>query len=136
MRVPRRARCLDNGRPRIRARKFFLVWHHANLPQVPACARCNSEKSKLETHLLQNMPLGANHAEAQETSKALMPKRAAHPANNVLRDIKGRRRGKREKARSGSSRCIAAFSATVSGVADGGIDHGGRCRCWPTQREA
>lgn len=69
------------------ARKFFLVKHRANLPEVPACERCNSEKSKLETYLLQIMPLGANHADAAETSRTLMPKRAAHPANKVLREI-------------------------------------------------
>src|SRR5262245_10621121 len=131
MRVLRRARCLDNGRPRIRARKFFLVWHHANLPQVPACGGCSCEKSKLESHVRENMGLGASDAEAGGSSKALRPKRGVHAANNVLRDIKGRRRGKREKARSGSSRCIAAFSATVSGVADEGIAHGGRSQCCP-----
>jgi hypothetical protein len=69
------------------AREFFLVRHRSNLPQVPACVRCNSEKSSLESYLLQIMPLGGNHAEAHETTKTLMPKRAAHPANKVLRDI-------------------------------------------------
>ncbi|KUO64485.1 MAG: hypothetical protein APF80_04800 [Alphaproteobacteria bacterium BRH_c36] len=69
------------------AREFFLVRHRANLPQVPACASCNSEKSRLETYLLQIMPLGANHPEAQETIQTLMPKRAAHRANKVLHDV-------------------------------------------------
>jgi hypothetical protein len=69
------------------ARQFILVKHRANLPEVPACARCNSQKSRLETYLLQIMPLGANHADAPETSRTMMPKRAAHPANKVLREI-------------------------------------------------
>jgi hypothetical protein len=69
------------------AREFFLVKHRAYLPQVPACARCNSDKSRLESYLLQMMPLGANHADVPEASRTLMPKRAAHPANKVLRDI-------------------------------------------------
>ncbi len=69
------------------ARQFFLVKYRANLPEVPACDRCNSDKSRLESYLLQIMPLGANHADAQEASRTLMPKRAAHPANKVLRDI-------------------------------------------------
>jgi hypothetical protein len=69
------------------ARQFFLVKHRANLPEVPACDRCNSNKSRLETYLLQLMPLGANHADAPETTRTLMPKRAAHPANKVLREI-------------------------------------------------
>lgn len=69
------------------ARQFFLVKHRANLPEVPACYRCNSVKSGLESYLLQIMPLGANHADAQETTRTLMPKRAAHPANKVLREI-------------------------------------------------
>jgi hypothetical protein len=69
------------------AREFFLVRHRANLPQVPACARCNSEKSRLETYLLQIMPLGANHDDASETCAMLVPKRVAHPSNKVLHEI-------------------------------------------------
>jgi hypothetical protein len=69
------------------ARKFFLVRHRANVPEVPACASCNSEKSKLETYLLQIMPLAANHVDAQETCNTLMPKRVAHSSNKVLREI-------------------------------------------------
>ena len=42
---------------------------------------------------------------------------------------------KREKARSGSSRCIAAYRATVSGISDEGIAHGGHPQCYPLQQE-
>jgi hypothetical protein len=59
------------------ARQFILEQHRGNLPQVPACRICNSAKSRLESYLLQIMPLGANHADARETFRALMPKRAA-----------------------------------------------------------
>ncbi len=69
------------------AREFFLARHRANLPQVPACKRCNNEKSTLETYLLQILPLGANHPDALETSSTLMPKRAAHVSNKILRSI-------------------------------------------------
>jgi hypothetical protein len=69
------------------ARQFILEQHRGNLPQVPACKPCNSAKSRLESYLLQIMPLGANHADALEVSQALMPKRAANPANKVLRGI-------------------------------------------------
>jgi hypothetical protein len=33
------------------SREFFLVKNRANLPQVPACGRCNNEKSALEHYL-------------------------------------------------------------------------------------
>ncbi len=69
------------------ARGFLLVRRRANLPEVPACDSCNGEKSRLETYLMQIMPLGANHTEARETCNELMPKRARHPANKVLRQI-------------------------------------------------
>ncbi|MBN3761120.1 HNH endonuclease [Burkholderia sp. Ac-20365] len=43
------------------ARKFFSVDERDNLPQVPACAACNSTKSALETYLTALLPQGARH---------------------------------------------------------------------------
>ena len=45
------------------AREFFEIDQRGNLPKVPACARCNSEKSKLETELTAILPQGARHSE-------------------------------------------------------------------------
>lgn len=69
------------------ARGFLLAKHRDNLPAVPACAECNTSKSKLETYLMQVLPLGANHTDAKETSDILMPKRAQNQANTVLRNL-------------------------------------------------
>jgi hypothetical protein len=33
-------------------RRFFLVERRDNLPQVPACCRCNNRKSELECYLI------------------------------------------------------------------------------------
>jgi hypothetical protein len=71
-------------RDHVFAREFFLLRDRADLPQVPACEHCNNEKSKLETYLLQLLPLGANHGAAVETVRTLMPKRAAHQGNKAL----------------------------------------------------
>ncbi|MCZ8387807.1 HNH endonuclease [Achromobacter xylosoxidans] len=45
------------------ARSFFSVDERSNLPQVPACASCNSTKSNLETYLTALLPQGARHQE-------------------------------------------------------------------------
>lgn len=43
------------------ARSFFSLDERDNLPQVPACALCNSTKSALETYLSALLPQGAQH---------------------------------------------------------------------------
>jgi hypothetical protein len=42
-------------------RKAMFVKDRANLPQVPACARCNNEKSRLENYFLALVLAGSNH---------------------------------------------------------------------------
>ena len=71
------------------ARQFFMERDRAHLAQVPACASCNNEKSKLENHLLQVLPLGSIHESASEMVQTLMPKRAARQENRVLQEILG-----------------------------------------------
>lgn len=47
------------------AREFFpKSAKRADLPQVPACTRCNNEKSKLEHYATAVLPFGATHHEA------------------------------------------------------------------------
>jgi hypothetical protein len=62
------------------ARGFFLPSERADLPQVPACQKCNNEKSRLEHHLLTVLPFGARHAAATRTLDELVPGRLE---NNV-----------------------------------------------------
>ncbi len=50
------------------ARAFFLDSERGNdliLPQVPACARCNNEKSELELYIASVLLIGSKHPEAQ-----------------------------------------------------------------------
>ncbi|MDD5296803.1 MAG: HNH endonuclease signature motif containing protein [Rhodocyclaceae bacterium] len=46
------------------SRQFVLPEHRHNLPKVPACKRCNNEKSKLEHYLTTVMPFGGRHGDA------------------------------------------------------------------------
>ena len=45
------------------AREFFLVNQRDKLPQVPACDKCNNEKSHLEHYLTALLPFGGSHAD-------------------------------------------------------------------------
>jgi hypothetical protein len=54
---------------------FCLEKHRDNLPQVPACGRCNGEKSRLEHYLMTVLPFGARHRDSQATLETLVPRR-------------------------------------------------------------
>jgi len=56
-------------------RKFFLEGRRGNLPQVPACKRCNNRKSELEAYLMTVLPFGAKNADAAEILAKLVPPR-------------------------------------------------------------
>jgi hypothetical protein len=56
-------------------RKFFLEQRRGNLPQVPACKRCNNRKSELEAYLMTVLPFGAKNADAAEILAKLVPPR-------------------------------------------------------------
>jgi SEC-C motif len=56
-------------------RKFFLVERRGNLPQVPACKRCNNRKSELEAYLMTVLPFGGKNADAAEILAKLVPPR-------------------------------------------------------------
>jgi len=62
------------------ARKFFPVNQRDNLPQVPACHKCNNEKSRLEHHLTALLPFGGSHADALTNLETMVPKRLAKNA--------------------------------------------------------
>jgi hypothetical protein len=59
------------------AREFLPVEHRANLPQVPACERCNADKAKLEHYLLTLLPFGGHHPASADLLTAKVPKRLA-----------------------------------------------------------
>jgi hypothetical protein len=61
-------------------RKFFLEERRGNLPQVPACKRCNNRKSELEAYLMTVLPFGAKNADAAEILAKLVPPRLENNA--------------------------------------------------------
>jgi hypothetical protein len=56
-------------------RGFCLEQYRDNLPQVPACGKCNGEKARLEHYLMTVLPFGGQHRDSQTTLRALVPKR-------------------------------------------------------------
>jgi len=59
------------------AREFFPIDKRHNLPQVPACERCNNEKAKLEHYLTAVLPFGAQHADAHQVLNEMVEPRLA-----------------------------------------------------------
>jgi hypothetical protein len=57
------------------SRQFVLPEYRDNLPRVPACKRCNNEKSKLEHYLTAVMPFGGRHGEAGRNLAERVPGR-------------------------------------------------------------
>jgi hypothetical protein len=70
------------------AREFFPENQRDNLPQVPACEKCNNRKSILEHYLTSVLPFGGMHAQAEETLTKMVPKRLAtnKKLHRVLRE--------------------------------------------------
>ena len=56
---------------------FFLPEKRSNLPKVPACKKCNGDKSELEHYLTAVCPLGACHADAALHLAEMVPPRLA-----------------------------------------------------------
>jgi hypothetical protein len=57
------------------ARQFFLKRDRHNLPVVPACSKCNTEKSDLEKYALTVLPLGSRHCDRNIYSFNNTPRR-------------------------------------------------------------
>jgi hypothetical protein len=51
-----------------------------NLPKVPACERCNNEKSQLEHYLTAVLPFAGRHADASAALTRMVPDRLAKNA--------------------------------------------------------
>jgi len=56
----------------ILAREFVPVARRSQIPQVPACRRCNKDKSDLEHYLTAGLPFGGRHADAAATCKTMV----------------------------------------------------------------
>jgi len=65
-------------------RKFFLVERRDNLPQAPACKRCNNRKSQHENYLMIVLPFGAKNVDAAEILRKLVLPRLENKANAKL----------------------------------------------------
>jgi hypothetical protein len=61
------------------------------LPQVPACTKCNKEKSDLEHYLTSLLPFGGRHKQAEENLSTMVPKRLVK--NRKLHSRLARNRG-------------------------------------------
>lgn len=59
------------------SRQLFLERNRGNLPQAPACQKCNNEKSKLKHYLTAVLPFGGQHPDAHEALDGLVPGRLA-----------------------------------------------------------
>ncbi len=57
------------------AAKFFLEPQRGSLPEVPACERCNNEKSHLEDYLMVVLGFGAKHPDAAINLDTLVRRR-------------------------------------------------------------
>lgn len=58
-------------------RTLFLESRRDDLPKVPACKRCNDEKSRLEHYLTTVLPFGGRHADASVNLEEQVPGRLA-----------------------------------------------------------
>lgn len=58
-------------------RAAFLIQDRGNLPQVPACRKCNNEKSKLEHYALATLLVGSRHVEADRYRREMIRPRLA-----------------------------------------------------------
>lgn len=70
-------------------KKFFLEERRGDLPQVPACPRCNNRKSELEGYLMTVLPFGAKNKDAAEILTKLVPPRLANNAKLLRKLRKG-----------------------------------------------
>ena len=57
------------------AREFFLPEDRNNLPKVPACSKCNGNKSELEHYVTMVLPFGGRHESAKANLREMIPKR-------------------------------------------------------------
>lgn len=69
------ATAVADGADHVFAREFFLHDERTGLPKVPACDRCNGEKSILEHYATTVLPFGGRHTSALENFRTMVPRR-------------------------------------------------------------
>ena len=73
------------------AREFFTSGDRSDLAKVPACERCNNEKSKLEHYLASVLPFGGRHPDASKMLGEYVPPRLEKNKNLQKQLAAGRR---------------------------------------------
>lgn len=66
---------VSSTRDHVLAREFFLKKDRHHLPIVPACRKCNGEKSSLETYILAVLPFGSRHEDARAYAELNLERR-------------------------------------------------------------
>jgi hypothetical protein len=84
-------KCISETADHVFAKEFFLLDKRANLPKVPACNKCNNQKSELEHYLAALLPFGGRHADAHINLVEMVPKRLGKNAKLHRRLAAGRR---------------------------------------------
>jgi len=74
----------SESKDHIVGRNFFLVERRGDLPQVPACKRCNNRKSGFENYLMIVLAFGAKHQDALANLQKLVAHRLENKANAKL----------------------------------------------------
>jgi hypothetical protein len=65
----------SESKDHIVGRNCFLAERRDNLPQVPACKRCNNRKSGFENYLMIVLAFGAKHRDALANLEKLVAHR-------------------------------------------------------------
>lgn len=85
-------------------REIFEIADRDNIPKVPACERCNNEKSQLEHYLLSVLPFGGVHRNAEKSLSVDAERRLSrnnklksHLRNGMSYGLISRERDKRER---------------------------------------
>ena len=79
------------GADHVFAREFFLIYDRNDLPKVPACSKCNRDKSEMEHYAVSVLPFGGRHATALVYLE-MVPKRLQRnpPLHRSLVEGRGR----------------------------------------------
>jgi hypothetical protein len=95
------------------AREFVPVAYRSQIPQVPACRRCNKEKSDLEHYSATVLPFGGRHGDAAANLQNDGPRRLA--GNQKLRRelVKGR---ERISAQESPGLAVSALALPIDGA--------------------
>jgi 5-methylcytosine-specific restriction endonuclease McrA len=78
---------VSTTRDHVVAKEFFLARDRGDLPVVPACKKCNRDKSILEHYTLTILPLASRHVDAKEYSVANIKEASAQKPHSSEQTI-------------------------------------------------